>query len=124
MQHVYTARDEMDASFVQGLLKQQGIEAVVQGQALGSAWGTLPLSAESLPTVWVPDGDLARAIPVVEEYRRTDEANASDDERRGARATWTCAQCGERVEEQFTQCWKCGHNRPAAPGADSRADLA
>ena len=35
MQHVYTARDEMDANFVQGLLKQQGIQAVVQGQSLG-----------------------------------------------------------------------------------------
>ena len=115
MQHVYTARDEMDASFVQGLLKQQGIEAIVQGQALGTAWGTLPLSAESLPTVWVPDGDVERAGPVVEEYRKTDQANAVDDAER-LRTTWTCSQCGERVEEQFTQCWKCGHNRPALGG--------
>ena len=70
MQHVYTARDEMDANFVQGLLKRHGIEAVVQGAALGSAWGTLPLSAESLPTVWVPEADVERARPVVDEYRR------------------------------------------------------
>ena len=116
MQHVYTARDEMDASFVQGLLRQAGIEAVVQGEALGGVWGTLPLSAESLPSVWVPEADVDRARPVVEEYRRTDEANAADDAER-PRATWTCPNCGEKVEEQFTQCWKCGHNRPL-PGGD------
>ena len=119
MQHVYTARDEMDANFVQGLLRQEGIEAVVQGQALGSAWGTLPLSAESLPTVWVEEKDVARAAPVIEAYRRTDEANADEGVAEQARATWACPQCGERVEEQFTQCWKCGHNRPASPVAEA-----
>jgi hypothetical protein len=115
MQHVYTARDEMDASFVRGLLQQEGIEAVVQGQALGEIWGNLPLSAESSPTVWVPEADVERARPVIDEYRRTDEANAVDDAER-PRATWVCPNCGERVEEQFTQCWKCGHNRPEQAG--------
>jgi hypothetical protein len=66
--------------------------------------------------VWVPEADVARAIPVVDEYRRVDKANAVDDAER-PRATWTCPNCGEKVEEQFTQCWKCGHNRPG-PDAD------
>ena len=114
MQHVYTARDEMDASFVQGLLRQEGIEAIVQGQALGEVWGTLPLSGESLPTVWVYDNDVGRAAPVIEAYRQTDRANADDSVAERPRTTWTCPNCGERVEEQFTQCWKCGHNRPGA----------
>ena len=119
MQHVYTARDPMDANFVRGLLRQEGIEAVVQGEALGEVWGTLPLSAESLPTVWVPDGDVQKAKPLIEQYRRTDEANAVDDAER-SRATWACPNCGENVEEQFTQCWKCGHNQPL-PGTDAVA---
>ena len=113
MQPVYTARDEMDANFVQGLLRQEGIEALVQGQALGSAWGTMPLSAESLPTVWVEDGDVERARPLIETYRQTDRANADESVADRARSTWACPNCGERVEEQFTQCWKCGHARPA-----------
>ena len=117
MQHVYTARDEMDANFVQGLLRREGIQAVVQGQSLGTTWGTLPLSAESLPTVWVPEADVERAGPIVEEYRRTDQANAVDAAVEAPRATWTCPNCGEKVEDQFTQCWKCGHTRPN-PGGD------
>ena len=116
MQNVYTARDEMDANFVQGLLKQEGIRAVVQGQSLGEVWGNLPLSAESLPTVWVEDGDVERAMPVIEAYRPTDRANADESVAERPRATWTCPNCGERVEAQFTQCWKFGHNRPAPDG--------
>lgn len=119
MQHIYTARDEMDANFVQGLLRQEGIESVVQGQSLGGVWGTMPVSAESLPSVWVDDGDVARAAPLIEAYRRTDQANADEPASAAARQTWVCANCGERVEEQFTQCWKCGHNRPASPVAEA-----
>ena len=115
MQHVYTARDEMDANFVQGLLRQEGIQAVVQGQSLGTAWGTLPLSAESLPTVWVEDSDVERARPVIEAYRKTDRANADESVAERERVKWTCPNCGERVEDQFTQCWKCGHKRPESP---------
>jgi rubrerythrin len=119
MQHVYTARDEMDATFVQGLLRQDGIESIVQGQALGSAWGTLPLSDESLPSVWVEETDVERARPIIETYRRTDQANAENATAEESRATWSCPNCGERVEDQFTQCWKCGHQRPASPVAEA-----
>lgn len=115
MRHVYTARDEMDAHFIRGLLEQQGIRAVVQGEALeAGALGTLPLSAQAMPSVWVDDPDEARAAEVVAEYRRVDVANAGDDDgNKAARMTWTCRNCGVRVEEQFDRCWKCGHPRPA-----------
>ena len=119
MKHVYTGRDEMDANFVRGLLEQQGIEAIVQGGTLEAAWSTLPLSAESLPSVYVKtDEDVARAAPIVEEYRRVDRANSGEpnDADRAAQPAWTCLQCGEKLEGQFTQCWKCGTNRPGAGG--------
>jgi hypothetical protein len=112
MRHVYTARDEMDAGFLRDLLVQQGIRAVVQGGPLeGGAFGNLPLSAQSMPTVWVADEDESKAVSIVDEYREVDRANADDS--RAARATWRCANCGEQVERQFTQCWKCGHPQPA-----------
>ena len=119
MQPVYTARDEMDAGFVRGLLEQEGIRAIVQGQALGEVWGTLPLTDKSLPTVWVEDADVEKARPIVEAYRRTDEENSDDAVAERPRTTWTCPNCGEHVEAQFTQCWKCGHNRPPSPVAEA-----
>jgi len=27
---------------------------------------------------------------------------------------WTCAKCGERIEEQFDSCWKCSTPRGEA----------
>lgn len=102
----------MDAEFLKDILVQEGLRAVVQGQALESgAFGTLPLSAQSGPTVWVADEDESKAAGIVDEYRRVDRASADDAS--VARSTWKCANCGEQVESQFTQCWKCGHQRPA-----------
>jgi len=110
----------MDAHFVKGLLQQEGIEAIVQGEALEETWGDLPLSPKALPSVWVPDDDVPKAAPIIEEYKRRDEADAETGEP-PARATWTCPNCGEKVEEQFTRCWHCGHNRPAAGPAGGTA---
>ncbi|HEX8911872.1 MAG TPA: DUF2007 domain-containing protein [Humisphaera sp.] len=112
MRHVYTARDALDATFLRGLLEQEGIKAVVQGQPLEAAWGDLNLSKEALPSVWVDDADVAKAAPLVDEYRERDAANSDrPDGISAARSTWTCGNCGTRVEEQFTKCWRCGHDR-------------
>ena len=119
MRHVYTGRDEMDANFLKGLLEQEGIEATVTGEHLEAAFSTLPLSAKSTPGVWVADEDEARAALVVRDYQQVDRANAEPAVEDGPRPTWKCANCGEAVEEQFTECWKCGHAKPnAAPVVD------
>lgn len=119
MRHVYTGRDEMDAHFVKGLLEQEGIEAVVTGENLEATWSTLPLSDKSLPGVWVQDGDVDRALVIVKDYAQVDAVNADDDVEDAPRPTWKCANCGEAVEEQFSECWNCGHSRPAtAPVVD------
>jgi hypothetical protein len=120
MQHVYTARDALDANFLKGLLEQEGINSVVQGEPLQETWGNLPLSDESLPSVWVAEQDVPKALPIVEDYKRRDQADAALDEL-PPRPTWTCPNCGQNVEEQFTQCWHCGHNRPAAGPAGGTA---
>jgi rubrerythrin len=111
MQHVYTARDQMDAHFLRGLLEREGILSVVQGEMLEGAWGTMPVSSESRPSVWVNEADVARSQPIVAEYQSREQRNA-----RGAeappRVTWKCPKCGEAVEEQFDTCWNCGTERP------------
>ena len=119
MRHVYTGRDEMDAHFVKGLLEAEGIEAAVMGENLVNAVGTLPLSDNSLPSVWVPDGDVDRAMLIVRDYEQVDRVNAEVTVEDAPRPTWKCANCGEAVEEQFSECWNCGHARPdAAPVVD------
>ena len=121
MKHVYTGRDEIEAQFVKDLLAEEGISATIQGAPLQETWGGLNITDNALPSVWVPDEDADRAAPFVEAYRQRQQAEAAaeaanpgDDDPIPARPTWTCAHCGEKVEEQFTQCWHCGHPRPAA----------
>lgn len=108
----------MDANFLCGLLKQEGIKAVVQGEALQETWGNLNLTTESLPSVWVDEADVRRAEPVVEEYRRVDAANAGRDDNDDLSAdqvvsakSWVCVNCGRTNEPQFDRCWHCTHAR-------------
>jgi hypothetical protein len=122
MQHVYSGRDEMDANFVKGLLQQEGIEAVITGQALEAAFSTLPLSDNSLPSVWVSKENEERAKAIIQKYQQVDLANSDDSLADTPRPTWKCANCGEAVEQQFTECWKCGHARPAEPDVVNPAD--
>ena len=122
MRHVYTGRDEMDAHFVKNLLEQEGIEAVVQGENLINAIGTLPLSEKSLPSVWVADANEERAALIVKDYEQVDRVNAESTVEDTPRPTWKCANCGEAVEEQFTECWNCGHAKPGSADVVDPAD--
>ena len=112
----------MDAHFVKGLLQQEGIEASVVGENLVNAVGTLPLSAKSLPGVYVNDADEERAALIVRDYQQVDRVNADETVEDSPRPTWKCANCGEAVEEQFSECWKCGHARPESAGVVDPAD--
>ena len=93
---VYTARDAVEAHFVRGLLEREGLAAEVLGDKLAIAIGELPpLSAGTLPAVWVAEESTEPAKKIV------------------AKAPWTCPSCGETIEPQFTDCWNCGAARPA-----------
>jgi hypothetical protein len=121
MQQIYTARDDMEAHFLQALLEQEGITSVIQGEALEGAWGNLPISARSLPGVWVNEEDLAKAQPIADEYQKREDKNLAkpDVQEAAIGVTWKCPKCGEEVEEQFDECWNCGTERPGLDAADS-----
>lgn len=106
MKQVYVATDPVDAELVKGLLASEGIAATVQGGALFALRGELPITTDTLPTVWVlDDDDFARANALVDDDRRRRAAGAH-----GGR-TWTCSTCSETLEAQFTHCWHCGTGR-------------
>lgn len=133
MIEVFSARDPDEAHLVKALLEEHGIIAIVQGEALWSARGGLPLGPASAPALWVPDdGDAPRARHVIATLygppNPTHCASCGYDlqglpeprcpecgqpfRRVGPSSPWRCAQCGEEREGQFTQCWRCGAARP------------
>lgn len=106
MKQVHVATDPIEAAIVEGLLAASGIEATVIGGTVYSLRGELPMTSDTLPTVWIlDDRDLERARSIVEEDRRRRTLGATDA------AAWRCPGCGETLESQFTDCWQCGTPR-------------
>ena len=107
MKKVYTTGNIAEAHMLRGILASHGIASEVQGEALSSLWGALPVE-EMLPTVWIEDeGQLEIARQVIDDFERRcrlGEGETSAD-------TWVCSNCGERLEGQFSACWRCGADR-------------
>jgi hypothetical protein len=92
---VFSSFDRLAAHHTRNLLEAAGIRAEVRNEVLASAMGELP-PAECQVEVWVMDpAEAARA----ERLLREDAPPAG--------AAWTCPACGERLEPQFSACWRC-----------------
>ena len=105
MKRVYTAETLVQVVHVQNLLAANGIAAQLRNARLAGALGEIPF-LETWPQLWVDDQLLEWASQVIESDRR--QAGMTP-------AAWDCPACGERIEGQFTDCWRCG-------AADSPAD--
>lgn len=103
MRQLHVARHAPEAHLVRGFLASHGIAAEVRGELLTSGWGELPVDVCS---VWIQeDRDYFRAMELVRDFFTG--ANA----RRHSGEAWICGGCGEALEGQFTQCWRCGTSR-------------
>jgi len=112
MRRVYVAQHPADAHMVRGLLEAEGIAAVVRGEALFSVRGLTPVTADTLPSVWVLDPlDAARAIELIDAPPPGASSPARLDR------AWRCPACNEYVGPEFTACWRCGATDPGLPVA-------
>jgi Putative prokaryotic signal transducing protein len=104
MKPLHTARHVTEAHLIRGYLESQGIATVVRGEYLTGGIGELPAD---LCKVWViDDSDFARADDLLQQFLQGEAARTHAHER------WHCANCGENLEGQFTDCWNCGASRP------------
>ena len=59
--------------------------------------------AQCWPELWVRrPGDALRARGLIEQVLHPDVPGEP----------WTCPGCGERLEAQFAQCWRCATDAP------------
>jgi len=93
---LYTADNPVDLGFTRGLLDADGLDTRVQSMDLWAAAVEIYFAEGARPSVWVRDRDLVRARDVL---ANADQRNQRDD--------WTCSQCNERIEGQFSACWRC-----------------
>jgi hypothetical protein len=102
MRKVFTAAHPAEAHLVRGLLESEGIETAIRGEALFGVRGLTPVTADTLPSVWVLDTDVDRALELL---------TATSFPPRLARA-WRCTTCNEFVGPEFASCWQCGAAEP------------
>ena len=76
----------------QSLLAENGIESFVKNN-------NAPYK-EGWPELWVVDEKQSEAA--LDLFQELDTALSKPVE------AWDCAECGERVEEGFGECWNCG----------------
>ena len=93
---MYRAASLLQVAHARNVLITAGIQCELRNQYLAGALGDLPMM-ETWPQLYVDDGDERFALSALA---------------RAASATggtpWTCKCCGEQLEPQFTQCWRCG----------------
>lgn len=105
MKQLHTARHAVEAHLIRGFLGSHGIAAEVRGEYLTSGWGELPVDVCS---VWVvDDAQYEPANELLIAFLSGSFARKFSGER------WTCPQCAEKLEGQFTACWNCGTARAA-----------
>lgn len=104
MKQLHAARHAVEAHLIRGVLASHGIACEVRGEYLTSGWGELPVDVCS---VWVVDDEqYAAANALLAAFLKGTLA------REYGAQNWTCPNCGEALEGQFTACWACGTGRP------------
>src|SRR5438094_361851 len=133
MQRLFAARDNLEAHFLKNLLEADGVRATVLGELLAASRGEFPLGNTTAPGVWVSEEQLARGQHILNGYLSQRHPATSDSAARGfavitdpsqapaPTANWICPGCGESIEPQFTDCWKCGGTRLLADPALSES---
>lgn len=97
---LHTAEHPVEAGFVRGLLEAEGIETRVRSMELWTVAVEIYFTEGARPSVWVRRRDVEKARAVLDESDRSASGKP-----------WTCQGCDERLEGQFTACWRCGTER-------------
>ena len=102
MRRVHVSESTIEIAHLRNLLESAGIACVVRNERLGGAVGEIPV-LECWPELWVCEpGQALRARGLIDEALRP----------RAGFDPWDCPRCGERIDGQFSECWRC-----AAAGA-------
>ncbi len=103
MKKVYGSHDPILVAQLRQMLEANHIACVTRNDFLMGAAGELP-PTECWPEIWVlEEFQLDKARTLVDAFLQAVDPRARP---------WTCESCGERVEAPFSQCWRCGHERP------------
>jgi len=97
MRRVHVSESPLEVAHLRNLLEAAGIACFVRNDGLGGAVGEIPF-LECWPELWVCEsGQALRARGLIDEALRP----------RAPFDPWDCERCGERIDGQFSECWRC-----------------
>ena len=102
MKKVYTTKDPLMIGHLKNVLATFDIHCVTRHHELSSAAGELP-PIDCWPELWVVDDHRQAEAEAI--LRKTLAPLKS------VKRSWLCVGCGEEIEGQFSECWKCGQSR-------------
>jgi hypothetical protein len=102
MKKVYTTKDPLMIGHLKNVLATFNIKCITKNYELSSAAGELP-PIECWPELWVLDDERHAEAEAI--LKKTLAPLKS------VKKSWHCDGCGEEIEGQFSECWKCGRNR-------------
>jgi hypothetical protein len=80
MKRVHVASNPVEAQFLRAFLESAGIAATIRGEHLFGIRGGVPMTAETLPSVWVEDEDAERAERLVQRLEARARLRPVDDD--------------------------------------------
>jgi putative signal transducing protein len=98
---VFSSLNLVELHHLKNLLESAGIRCRIQRELLSRLAGEIPFPDCAAQLLVERPEDVERAEEIVHELGRPARAEPP----------WTCARCGERLEGQFTACWRCGTGR-------------
>jgi hypothetical protein len=99
VKRVYRAASLLQVAHARNVLITAGIECELRNVHLAGALGDLPMM-ETWPQLYVNDADERYALGALAHAAAVQPGSP-----------WTCEECRELLEPQFTTCWRCGREK-------------
>lgn len=97
MLKIFSAANLTDASLVQGLLLQAGIETRIFNEYAQGGLGELPFT-QAYPEIWLEHaGDASRALALIRQFEQGQKYTTE----------LCCPHCSEANPATFEVCWRC-----------------
>ncbi len=104
MKTVFASLDALEVHHLRNVLQAEGIRTVIRNELLSRLAGEVPFTEVAIELAVPDDADAERAARLIRQYRSSRPPSGPG---------WQCPACGERLEPQFTACWRCGAERAA-----------
>jgi len=99
---IFSSLNLVDTHHLKNLLQSAGVRCRIRNEDLVRLAGEVPFPECAMQILLEREEDRPVAETILQEFLRP---------RLGSVKCWVCQCCGERIEEQFSACWKCGSAR-------------